>query len=115
MQPEDEAYHGEIARDRGRATCSTTGNGSLQMNLQELRTAVQHCLRIKLFVIGNEGYANIRAAQSRYFSRFMGEGRQVVADSKPDGTAVLKSLEDMFPYLDGKVYPEETRFLRESD
>jgi acetolactate synthase-1/2/3 large subunit len=39
----------------------------------------------------------------------------VAAERKPDGTMVSKSLDDMFPYLDRKIYQEETRFLRESD
>lgn len=44
-----------------------TGDGSLQMNIQELQTLVYHNLPIKLFVWNNDGYLSIRASQSKLF------------------------------------------------
>ncbi len=44
-----------------------TGDGSIQMNLQELQTIVHHRMNIKIFLINNEGYHSIRQTQSRYF------------------------------------------------
>lgn len=44
-----------------------TGDGSLQMNIQELATISFHKLPIKIFVINNEGYHSIRQTQSSYF------------------------------------------------
>lgn len=55
-----------IARKRGEVIC-VTGEGSLQMNLQELQTIVHNRLPIKIFVIDNEGYHSIRQTQSGFF------------------------------------------------
>tara|TARA_B100002019_G_C21274755_1_gene604690 strand:- start:1416 stop:3212 length:1797 start_codon:yes stop_codon:yes gene_type:complete len=43
------------------------GDGSLQMNIQELATVKMHELPIKIFVLSNEGYHSIRQTQSKYF------------------------------------------------
>ena len=44
-----------------------TGDGSIQMNLQELQTIVHHKMDIKIFLINNEGYHSIRQTQSKFF------------------------------------------------
>lgn len=44
-----------------------TGDGSIQMNLQELQTIVHHKMNIKIFLINNEGYHSIRQTQVKYF------------------------------------------------
>ena len=44
-----------------------SGDGSIQMNLQELQTIVQNRLPIKIFVINNGGYHSIRQTQSNLF------------------------------------------------
>ena len=44
-----------------------TGDGSIQMNLQELQTIVSHQLPIKIFVINNGGYHSIRQTQTNLF------------------------------------------------
>lgn len=43
------------------------GDGSIQMNLQELQTVVTNRLPIKLFIINNEGYHQIRQTQNNIF------------------------------------------------
>lgn len=43
------------------------GDGSLQMNIQELQTVVHHQLPIKIFVLNNDGYASIRQTQDSLF------------------------------------------------
>ena len=40
-----------------------TGDGSIELNIQELRTMYLNSLNIKLFVINNGGYASIRKSQ----------------------------------------------------
>lgn len=40
-----------------------TGDGSIELNIQELRTISQNNLNIKVFVINNGGYASIRNSQ----------------------------------------------------
>jgi len=44
-----------------------TGDGSLQMNLQELQSIVHYRLPITLFVLNNRGYHSIRQTQRNYF------------------------------------------------
>ena len=44
-----------------------TGDGSIQMNLQELQTIIGHQLPIKIFVINNGGYHSIRQTQTNLF------------------------------------------------
>lgn len=50
-----------------------TGEGSFQMNIQELQTIVQNKLPIKLFIWNNNGYLSIRTTQKKFFEgRVMG-------------------------------------------
>ncbi len=44
-----------------------TGDGSIQMNLQELQTIVHHHMGIKIFLINNGGYHSIRQTQKNFF------------------------------------------------
>ena len=45
------------------------GDGSIQMNLQELQTIVTNRLPIKTIVINNEGYHQIRLTQTNLFEK----------------------------------------------
>lgn len=63
------------ARSRGEVL-AVTGDGSFQMNIQELQTIVHNRLPVKLFVWNNDGYLSIRASQSKFF-----EGRFIGTDS----------------------------------
>jgi len=61
-----------IARGK-REVLGVTGDGSFQMNIQELQTIVHYDLPIKTFVWNNDGYLSIRASQSKFFEgRFIG-------------------------------------------
>ena len=51
------------------------GDGSLQMNIQELATVIYHNLPIKLFYLNNGGYASIKQTQDNFFN-----GRRVGSD-----------------------------------
>ena len=44
-----------------------SGDGSIQMNLQELQTILTNRLPIKLFIINNDGYHSIRQTQTNIF------------------------------------------------
>ncbi len=44
-----------------------SGDGSIQMNLQELQTILTNRLPIKIFVINNDGYHSIRQTQTNIF------------------------------------------------
>ena len=43
------------------------GDGSIQMNIQELASIRYHDLPIKIFIFSNEGYHSIRQTQTKYF------------------------------------------------
>ncbi len=55
-----------ISSHEGPIVC-LEGDGSLQMNIQELQTMRHYGLPIKLFVINNSGYQSIRQTQSNIF------------------------------------------------
>ena len=46
---------------------SITGDGSIQMNIQELQSLVHAKMNIKIFVLNNRGYHSIRQTQQNYF------------------------------------------------
>ncbi len=58
----------------GRDVWCVAGDGSLQMNLQELSTVVFHQMPIKLVVLENGGYASIRQTQENFFGEQYGCG-----------------------------------------
>jgi acetolactate synthase I/II/III large subunit len=53
-----------------------TGDGSLQLNIQELQTISHYKYPIKMFIINNNGYKTIRNTQTNYFRRLMGESKE---------------------------------------
>jgi len=60
-----------VARDGKRVIC-LAGDGSLQMNIQELQTVAHHRWPIKIFVLSNGGYLSIRQTQSNFFGKLVG-------------------------------------------
>lgn len=51
------------------------GDGSIQMNLQELQTIVTNRLPVKIFVLNNQGYHQIRLTQNNIFkNKLVGVG-----------------------------------------
>ncbi len=60
------AIGASIGAGRRRVVC-LAGDGSLQMNVQELATVAKQRLPIKLFVLNNGGYHSIRQTQQAYF------------------------------------------------
>lgn len=70
-------------------TICVEGDGSLQMNIQELQTVVTNGLPLKIFVINNNGYHSIRMTQTNLFnSNFCGIG----VESKDLGFPDLRKL-----------------------
>ena len=69
-----------------------TGDGSLQMNIQELQTIVHNELPIKLIVLSNNGYLLIRLTQNNFQ-----EGRHIGTD-KDNGVSFpdLKKLANAY-------------------
>lgn len=60
------AIGASVALKKGEIIC-IAGDGSIQMNIQELQTIVTNRLPIKLFVINNGGYHQIRQTQNNVF------------------------------------------------
>jgi acetolactate synthase-1/2/3 large subunit len=61
-----------VARGGKRVVC-LAGDGSIQLNIQELQTVVHHQLPVKIFVLNNDGYLSIRQTQSNFFHLLVGE------------------------------------------
>ena len=55
-----------VAR-RGQRTICIDGDGSFQMNIQELQTIAYHHMNVKIFIMNNNGYHSIRQTQSSLF------------------------------------------------
>lgn len=66
-----------VARGGSRRVIGITGEGSLQMNIQEMQTIVQNNLCIKMFVWNNGGYLSMKSTQTRNFNRrFLGMNKE---------------------------------------
>jgi acetolactate synthase-1/2/3 large subunit len=74
--------------NKGQDIICIEGDGSLQMNIQELQTLTHHQLPIKMFVINNDGYLSIKITQEAFF------GGKQVASGKESGISFpnLKKL-----------------------
>jgi acetolactate synthase-1/2/3 large subunit len=74
-----------VGNDRKTTIC-LTGDGSLQLNIQELQTILFHKLPIKIFVMNNNGYLAIRHTQTQFLgSNYVGsssEGGMTLPDFK---------------------------------
>lgn len=55
-----------IAEGHNRVIC-IDGDGSFQMNIQELQTVAYHRLNLKILILNNNGYHSIRQTQSNLF------------------------------------------------
>ena len=60
------AIGASVASGGKRVVC-LAGDGSIQMNLQELQTIATQRLPIKIFVLNNRGYHSIRQTQQNFF------------------------------------------------
>jgi acetolactate synthase-1/2/3 large subunit len=102
----------------GRRVVCLAGEGSIQLNVQELQTVRQHQLPLKIFVLNNGGYLSMRMSQGSFFRRFVGEGprsglsfpsmaavgaayglRTAVAEGKEFATVVEEALASDGPFL----------------
>ena len=75
-----------------------TGDGSIQMNLQELQTIIHHKMPIKIFLINNGGYHSIRQTQRTHF------GEPLVGIGVDSGDLSFPSFEKLawaygYPYV----------------
>lgn len=82
----DAALYGRALENENiRDVILVTGDGSIQMNIQELQTIIHHKMPVKIFVINNDGYHSIRQTQTNLFNKnFVGIGPQSGDLSFPD-------------------------------
>lgn len=67
-----------------------TGDGGIQVNLQELQTALTYNVNLKLFIIENGGYLSLINTQKKYF-----DGRMI--GSTPDSGLALPDFTKLLP------------------
>lgn len=60
-----------LANDKKKTIC-ISGEGALQMNIQEFQTLVHYKLPVILFVLNNKGYLTIKLMQQNHFGRYIG-------------------------------------------
>jgi acetolactate synthase-1/2/3 large subunit len=82
---------GACVASGGKDVVCLTGDGSIQMNIQELQTIVHHRFPLKIFVLNNNGYISMKQTQDAYF-----DGRRVACDaasgvSFPDMRKIAKA------------------------
>jgi acetolactate synthase-1/2/3 large subunit len=71
---------------------AVTGDGSLELNIQELKTISHYKLNIKLFVINNGGYVSMHNWADTFF-----KGRRLdTPEDTGDGTLNLKKIANAF-------------------
>ncbi len=76
---------GACLADSSQDIINVTGDGSIQMNIQELQTIVANRLPIKIFIINNGGYHSIRQTQNTFFGKpLVGIGPESSDLSFPD-------------------------------
>jgi len=89
-----------VARKGNRVIC-IDGDGSFQMNLQELQTVVYNRLNLKILYLNNSGYHSIRQTQTNLF-----KGRPLVGVSDGNGVS--------FPRAERLAYAYDIPFVRVS-
>ncbi|MDK2820425.1 MAG: acetolactate synthase large subunit [Clostridia bacterium] len=57
-----------LANNKQRTIC-LTGDGGIQLNIQELQTIINYDLPIKIFIFNNGGYLSIKNTQKNYFNK----------------------------------------------
>ena len=90
-----------------------TGDGSIQMNLQELQTIVFHKLPVKIVLINNRGYHQMRLTERGLFKEFtsIGIGPESGDLSFPDMEKIAYAYG--IPYLSIKNNREMPEKLKE--
>ncbi len=75
-----------------------TGDGSIQMNLQEIQTILQNSMPIKTFMINNAGYHSIRQSQMNFF------GEPLVGIGPESGDLSFPDMSKLIPAYGMKYY-----------
>ena len=89
---------GGVVSEAGRRVICIDGDGSFQMNLQELQTVVYHQWNLKIVILNNNGYHSIRQTQTNLF--------------KPPMVGVNKDNGISFPSLEKLAYAYDIPYVR---
>lgn len=107
------AIGASVAAGSSRRVVCLAGDGSIQMNIQELQTIRHYRLPIKILVLDNKGYLSIRTSQQNFFGKLFGEGPDSGL-SFPDYTLVATAYGIASGRIEGKDFTEQLdRFLTE--
>ena len=107
---------------RNKTVIAILGEGSLQMNIQELQTIIHHKMPIKLLIFNNNSYGAIVVTQTNFFSNLFGTTPETGV-SFPDTKKIADAygikyisvnknknievcLEHFFNYADGPIICE---------
>jgi acetolactate synthase-1/2/3 large subunit len=83
---------GAAVASSNKVILGVTGDGSLELNIQELKTISHYRLNIKLFVINNGGYVSMHNWADTFF-----KGRRLdTPEDTGDGTLNLKKIANAF-------------------
>lgn len=93
---------GACVNDSLHNTICIDGDGSFQMNLQELQTVVQNKLPLKIVILNNNGYHSIRQTQTNLF-----KGKELVGVSGTNGIS--------FPNLEKLAWAYDVPYVRIAD
>ena len=81
---------GAALADPGRRVICMAGDGSLQMNVQELQTLSTLRLNVAVVVLANDGYLSIRLSHENFFGKVIGADRASGVDC-PDYTLLARA------------------------
>lgn len=73
-----------LAKESGKDVYCISGDGSIQMNLQEFQTISHYRLPVKTIILNNNGYLLIRHTQNNFMEgRLIGESRETGLSTPP--------------------------------
>jgi len=83
---------GAAVANKKKPILSVTGDGSVELNIQELATIAHYNLNIKTFVINNGGYVSMKKWQNNFFDGNILDDK----DSTGTGTMNFKKIADAY-------------------
>ena len=103
---------GAAVADKKNTILSVTGDGSIELNIQELATIAHYRLNIKTFVINNGGYVSMKKWQNNFF-----DGNILDSESSTGtGTMNFKKISDAYNlnYLQIKKITDINKIIKKA-
>lgn len=95
---------GACVANRKKSLVCIAGDGSIQMNIQELQTIVTNNLPIKIVILNNDGYQQIRITQTNLFNaNYVGIGPESGDLEFPDFSKIAYAYGIPYMYCDCKT------------